>query len=145
MFPVKKEGAGRAPRNAGKLLWKSCFDALEPRQFLSATNVLQWGNGLTGNAVYPAEDILNPANVNSSQFGKLAKISLPGGTNDKTYAQPLIVQNVTITGHGTLNGNHSIVIVATELNNVYAYDTSTYQLIWSFNAGTPIPSGIAGG
>ena len=82
-----------------RLLRDALFEALEPRLLLS-TNVLQWGNGLNGNAVYPMETTLSSSNVNSSTFGKLRKITLPGGSGDQVYAQPLIVNGINVTGHG---------------------------------------------
>ena len=88
---------------------------------------------------------LSPPNVNSSQFGMLKQIALPGGNADQVYAQPLYVENLTITGEGTSNGMHNVVIVATEDNNVYAYDTITFQKLWSLNLGTPIAYFAAGG
>jgi len=124
----------------GAVLWRSCLEALEPRRLLSG-NVVQWSGGLTGNSLYSNETILTPSNVNTTQFGLLTKITLPGGTGDQVYAQPLYMEAVPIAGQGT----HNIVIVATELNNVYAYDTTTFALLWTTSLGTPIVHNAAGG
>jgi Cu/Ag efflux protein CusF len=61
-----------------------------------------------------SETILTPANVNSTQFGKLFVHPVLG----QVYAQPLYVANVTIPGQGT----HNVVYVATEQDNLYAFD-----------------------
>ena len=51
------------------------------------------------------ETVLTPANVNSSNFGKLFSQSVEG----EIFAQPLYVPNVTING-----AVHNVVYVATE-------------------------------
>jgi uncharacterized repeat protein (TIGR01451 family) len=60
------------------------------------------------------ETVLTPANVNSSQFGKL--FSYP--TDGVAYASPLYVANVNIPGKGFRNA----VYVATAHDSVYAFD-----------------------
>lgn len=60
------------------------------------------------------ETVLTPANVNSSQFGKLFSYS----TDGISHASPLYVANVAIAGTGSRN----VVYVATEHNTVYAFD-----------------------
>src|ERR1700756_3141285 len=52
-----------------------------------------------------AETTLAPANVNSSQFGKLSSVTVDG----YVYAQPLYMSNVNIAG-----GTHNVLYVATE-------------------------------
>jgi fibronectin type 3 domain-containing protein len=60
------------------------------------------------------ETVLAPANVNSTQFGKLFSYS----TDGISHASPLYVANVNIPGIGFRN----VVYVATEHDSVYAFD-----------------------
>ncbi|MGA2132431.1 MAG: FG-GAP-like repeat-containing protein [Bryobacteraceae bacterium] len=62
------------------------------------------------------ETILNPANVASSQFGRLFVQPVDG----YAYAQPLYVANLAIAG-----GTHNVVYVATEHDSVYAFDADS--------------------
>jgi hypothetical protein len=59
------------------------------------------------------ETVLNPSNVQASQFGKLFSQPVDG----QIYAQPLYVPNLSIG-----NGIHNVVFVATEGDSVYAFD-----------------------
>ena len=78
------------------------------------------------------ETVLNPLNVNSSQFGKLFSLPVGGYIN----AQPLYVQNVAIPGKGT----HNVVYVVTHHNDVYAFDADTQQSpLWHVNLGPSVP------
>ncbi|WP_161557462.1 lectin-like domain-containing protein [Acidisarcina polymorpha] len=78
------------------------------------------------------ESTLSPANVNSSQFGKLFTVNVDG----EVYAQPLYVSNLPIVG-----GTHNVVYVATMNNTVYALDADTGARLWTRNLGTPINTG----
>jgi len=60
------------------------------------------------------ETQLTTANVNVSSFGKLFSYPVQG----QTYAQPLYLPNVSISGQGT----HNVVYVATEHDQLYAFD-----------------------
>ncbi len=91
--------------------------------------------------VNPAETQLTTANVNPSLFGKLFSYAVDADT----YAQPLVIQNVIISGKGT----HNVVYVATNNNSVYAFDAdnnlgTNNQPLWHVNFNgpgiTPIPA-----
>ena len=68
-------------------------------------------NGRTG--AYLSETLLNTANVNVAQFGKLFTRPMDG----QIYAQPLYVPGLAAVG-----GIHNWVFVATMHNSVYAVD-----------------------
>ncbi|MEP7289541.1 MAG: hypothetical protein ABI947_27650 [Chloroflexota bacterium] len=76
------------------------------------------------------EALLNAANVNARQFGKLFTRSVVGDI----YAQPLYVPGVTIPGQGV----HNVVYTATMHNNVYAFDADNLTAsapLWQVNLG----------
>src|SRR6266849_2341201 len=60
------------------------------------------------------ETVLNKANVNAAQFGKLYALPVSGFIN----AQPLYVHDVPIPDNGLRN----VLYVATMNNEVYAFD-----------------------
>lgn len=81
-----------------------------------------------------SETILNTANVNVRQFGKLFTRRVDG----QLYAQPLYVPNLSIPGRGT----HNVVFVATMHNSVYAYDAddpAATTPLWHVQLGHTIP------
>jgi hypothetical protein len=84
-------------------------------------------NARTGQNVQ--ETILTPANVNSSQFGKLFSVSVDGWV----YAQPLFLSNVSIGG-----GIHDVLFVATEHDSLYAIDADLGTILWQVSL---IPAG----
>jgi len=67
------------------------------------------------------EGILTPSNVNEMHFGKRLVLPVAG----YVYAQPLYVPGVNI--EGTLR---NVVYVATEHDQVYAFDANTGQQLW---------------
>jgi uncharacterized protein (TIGR03437 family) len=78
------------------------------------------------------ETVLNPLNVNATQFGKLFSVPVGGYIN----AQPLYVPNVTIPDKGT----HNVVYVVTQHNDVYAFDADKQQgPLWHVNLGASVP------
>ncbi len=71
------------------------------------------------------ETILNASNVNTNQFGLLYTRPV----DDQIYAQPLVMTNVNILGHGSRN----LLIVATVNDSIYAFDAddpSVTQPYW---------------
>jgi hypothetical protein len=95
----------------------------------SAADVLTYHNDIARTGQYLAETTLTPANVNSTQFGKIGFLFVDG----KVDAQPLYAGNVTIKGAA-----HNVVYVATEHDSVYAFDADTNTQLWGHSL---IPSG----
>ncbi len=75
------------------------------------------------------EQILTPANVNPTNFGKLFTVP----TDGQIYASPLYVSNLSIAG-----GTHNVLFVATMFNTIYALDADTGATLWTQNFGYPI-------
>jgi len=86
------------------------------------TDVLTYhnDNARTGQALH--EQILTPANVNTSHFGLLWILSADGLVD----AQPLYAAGISIPG----NGEHNVLIVATEHDSVYAFDADSTNIFW---------------
>jgi hypothetical protein len=109
--------------------------ALSPAQ-VNAYTKWRFDAGNTG--WNPNETILNTTNVRASRFGKLWQRSVEG----QIYAQPLYVRNVAIPGRG----NRNVIFVATQRNNVYAFDAdstaTTEEPLWVTNLGNPVPSDV---
>ncbi len=86
------------------------------------TDVLTYhnDNARTGQALH--EEVLTPANVNTNHFGKLWILPVDG----KVDAQPLYAAGVSIPGQG----EHNVLIVATEHDSVYAFDADATNLLW---------------
>lgn len=80
----------------------------------------QYGNGRLGWNAH--ERVLTTANVNSHSFGPLFRLHVDG----QAYAQPLVVSHVAVPGHGVRN----LLIVATEGDTVYAFDSDNGALLW---------------
>lgn len=68
------------------------------------------------------ETTLTPANVGATTFGKLAAFPVQG----YVYAQPLYIPNVFLTGSRLSN----LLIVATEHDQLYAFDVDSRQVVW---------------
>src|SRR3954447_23342076 len=106
------------------LLFTLGFSVVVPRMVFAGTPVAvttyKYDNQRSGANVH--ETILTPANVNAQQFGRLFTYNLLS----KIYAQPLYVPNVSI--QGVL---HNVVIVATEDNDIWAFDAEHKQILWT--------------
>src|SRR4051812_48954150 len=114
----------RSRRSRDRRAARCSVEVLESRQLLSATDVLSYHNDKATSGQYPFEKKLTPRNVNAASFGKIASLPVDG----QVYAQPLFVSSLRI-------GNvvhRDVVIVATQHDSVYAFDTSgpTPQLLW---------------
>jgi hypothetical protein len=70
------------------------------------------------------EKKLTVANVKAASFGKLYSLDV----DDQTYAQPLVVSDLTIAG-----GKHNVVFVATVNNSIYAFDADNGTRYWVKN------------
>lgn len=70
------------------------------------------------------ETTLTQSNVNAAQFGRQAVLNVRGFV----YAQPLYVPNVNINGVP-----RNVVFVATEHDQVYAFDANSGQQLWVKN------------
>jgi hypothetical protein len=92
-------------------------------------NVTTYHNDNSRTGQNTQETTLTPANVNSTQFGKLFSVTVVGAV----YAQPLYLSAVTIAG-----GTHNVLYVVTEHDNVYAIDADSGTI---YKTVSLIPSG----
>jgi len=92
-----------------------------------AADVTTYHNNSSHTGVNPDEITLTPGNVNVNSFGLKFNVIIAG----KLYAQPLYVSSVPISTSGSFI-RHNLVIVATELDNVYAFDADnlTSSPLW---------------
>jgi hypothetical protein len=105
---------------------------LAPGSDLPKVSVTTFHNNVFRQGLNSEETVLNLKNVNVRTFGKLFTHAVDG----PIYAQPLYLSDLYIPGRGV----HNVVFVATERNNVYAFDADTNraesaQPLWktSFN------------
>ena len=133
-FPRKSLRRRPSRRNAPLSLEK-----LETRLLLSA-NVTAYHQAIPGSSpassigagVNSSETVLTPANVNSTNFGKLFSTTVDG----QVYAEPLYMENVAITT-GANQGTHNVVFVATQNDSLYAIDSTTGTILWQDALLTP--------
>ncbi|XSG73261.1 hypothetical protein ACP8Y2_13830 [Herpetosiphon llansteffanensis] len=106
----------------------SATSQLQPPPARVAVTTRSFDNARTGTTA--AEQLLAPTNVVSNTFGKLFSRTVDG----QIYAQPLYVPDLTMPGVGVRN----VVFVATQKNNVYAFDADDPAMsapLWSLNLG----------
>jgi hypothetical protein len=89
---------------------------LVPSILPAQVSVLTQRGDISRSGVNSSETVLTPANVNSTQFGKLFAQTIDG----YAYAQPLYMPNVTINGV-----THNVLFVVTEHDSVYAFDADS--------------------
>ena len=90
-------------------------------------NVPTWHGDSFRSGLNSSELSLTTTNVSSQTFGKLFTYLV----NGFAYAQPVLESNVTING-----STHNVVYVATESNDVYAFDADYYGTgapLWHVN------------
>jgi hypothetical protein len=87
----------------------------------NAPDVTTYHYDLTRDGLNAQETILTQANVNATQFGKIAFLPV----DSKVDAQPLYLANVIVGGQF-----HNLLYVATEHDSVYAFDADTGAQIW---------------
>lgn len=63
----------------------------------------------------------------------LATIPVPGDAHPE--AQPLFIPRITLH-----NGTHDLVVIATNANQVWAFDANTYEMQWASTISRPIAS-----
>src|SRR5581483_1009608 len=81
------------------------------------------------------ETVLTPATVSKATFGLLFTRKVQG----MIYAQPLFVPGIQMPG----KGKRDVVYVATEHNDVYAFDANdpdAGEPLWHVNLGESVPS-----
>jgi PQQ enzyme repeat len=89
---------------------------------LWAQGVLTWHNDAARTGQNPYETLLTPTNVNSTNFGRRATVTLDGPVD----AQPLYVPGLIVN-----SGTHNVLYVATENDTLYALDADTGALLWA--------------
>src|SRR5579863_1578120 len=82
----------------------------------SSISVLTYHNDNARDGLNARETTLTPANVNSTQFGKIGFLGVDGLVD----AQPLYVGSLSIGGT-----THNVLYVATEHDSVYAFDADS--------------------
>lgn len=83
---------------------------------------------LAGTSSNTSESILTSQNVTAGKFGLLG--TLPCGSSEYIFAQPLYIPSVTISAVA-----RNLVIVATLGNSVCAFDADHLTQVWSVNFG----------
>src|SRR5258708_22808238 len=103
----------------------------------TGTDVLTYKYDLSRSGLNPSESTLTPANVAPATFGLLRMLSVDG----KVDAQPLYVSKLAVVG-----AQHNALIVATEHDSVYAFDSDSGVPLWkvSLLGSGEVPSDTRG-
>ncbi len=99
--------------------------------------VYTYHNDLERDGANTREYALTPANVNTSNFGKLFSCTVDGAV----YAQPLWVANLSVGG-----AVHNVVFVATQHDSLYAFDADANPCaqLWKVSLIDTAHGGAAG-
>jgi hypothetical protein len=89
------------------------------------TDVTTYHNDVARTGQNLSETTLTPANVNSSNFGKIGFLSVDG----RVDGQPLYVSSLTVSGT-----KHNVLFAVTEHVSVYAFDADTGAQLWHVSA-----------
>ena len=106
----------------------------DPAGQTASVNVATQHNDNSRTGANLNETVLSTANVNVLRFGRLFSRTVDG----QVYAQPLYISNLDMGAKGV----HNVVYVATEKNNIYAFDADDPNAstpLWQVNLGTPVP------
>lgn len=87
----------------------------------STVNVLTYHNDPARSGQNLNETILTPANLNSSNFGKIGFLAVDGLVD----GEPLYASGLTVSGV-----THNVVFVVTENDSAYAFDADTFAELW---------------
>jgi outer membrane protein assembly factor BamB len=96
-----------------------------------SVSVLMHHNNLQRTGVYVDRAFMNVASPTIDTTFANAKVT------GNVYAQPLYLAGA--------NGGPDLVIVATEMNNVYAFNAATGAQVWTSSVGTPASRPTSGG
>ncbi len=99
---------------AHRRMYRPLLELLETRLAPANVDVLSYHNDSLLSGANLQEELLTPANVNATNFGRLFTDKVDG----YVYAQPLYKANLTIPGQGM----HNVAFIATEHDSVYALD-----------------------
>ena len=103
------------------------------RQPAIASDVLTNRNDNARTGLVSDETVLSPASLRTSGLKLLFQNRVDGAV----YAQPLCVSNQLVFTNGVSQGNHDLVIAATENGSVYAFDATTGTTYWHVSVLTP--------
>src|SRR5437660_12502439 len=111
---MKRHGISRCNhRLTARKGFRLRVELLEPRLAPANVDVLTWHNDNSLSGLNNQEEILTPANVSSTNFGRLYTYPVDG----YAYAQPLYKSNLTFRDGNTYN----VVFAATEHDSLYAF------------------------